>query len=482
MKCNNYFHRQILSLLCSFNLLLHMFNNKQQSVVFSFQLSQPVCFVPLSSSSSKLTLMTAFVTTKMKKYCNNNNVVAGGTFQKQQQQQQQLQCAELSTDENAKEITEISDKSKNSNNSNSPKLKFPLESLKMYWGKNPLLLTGIFRAEADRMMMRMDNVDDVDNEVNKDDDEKISWPTWEDVLHYSNYEDAESRLVGWVPGDDASWELRFGPFDDDDDYDDNTYYMGGDDEDDDEQMEEEWADDDFDENVSSLGEIGQIFPPPSPSRLQFSSVSNLQVINNNNDENINAHNLYPESDKDKDENKNTKKDSKSWTLILNDVDRHHPPLSKWIDDTFDFIPRWRRDDGQISVSNGDGGGIGMHVDNYHVFLVQMYGTKQWDVGHNMIGVKEERELLIDDLDVRVLNGWGVGTGTGDVGDIGEDDGNGRVSKTDEDRKKENLDIVNNNNSDMDESLFTRRILEPGDVLYLPPRFAHRGTSLEGGCM
>ena len=36
-----------------------------------------------------------------------------------------------------------------------------------------------------------------------------------------------------------------------------------------------------------------------------------------------------------------------WTLVVNDVDRFHPPLSDWIDSTFGFIPRWRRDDGQV---------------------------------------------------------------------------------------------------------------------------------------
>jgi ribosomal protein L16 Arg81 hydroxylase len=34
---------------------------------------------------------------------------------------------------------------------------------------------------------------------------------------------------------------------------------------------------------------------------------------------------------------------KKWTLVVNDVDCFHPPLSNWMNDMFGFIPRWRRD-------------------------------------------------------------------------------------------------------------------------------------------
>jgi ribosomal protein L16 Arg81 hydroxylase len=59
----------------------------------------------------------------------------------------------------------------------------------------------------------------------------------------------------------------------------------------------------------------------------------------------------------------------NWTLFIQEVDRHIPRVADlWIQ-YFDFIPNWRRDDVMVSYS-GTGGGIGGHVDNYDVFLVQ----------------------------------------------------------------------------------------------------------------
>jgi 50S ribosomal protein L16 3-hydroxylase len=68
-----------------------------------------------------------------------------------------------------------------------------------------------------------------------------------------------------------------------------------------------------------------------------------------------------------------------WTLLVNDVDRYIPSLSHWIEDEFGFLPRWRRDDAQVSIAH-TGGGIGPHVDNYDVFLAQGSGQRSWQVG------------------------------------------------------------------------------------------------------
>ncbi len=57
-----------------------------------------------------------------------------------------------------------------------------------------------------------------------------------------------------------------------------------------------------------------------------------------------------------------------WSVVVNDVDRFHPCLSDWIGVLFGMIPQWRRDDGQISLSNA-GWGIGSHVEDYDVFLI-----------------------------------------------------------------------------------------------------------------
>ena len=163
----------------------------------------------------------------------------------------------------------------------------------------------------------------------------------------------------------------------------------------------------------------------------------------------------------------TKKDARSWcdklssstlllepkaigktkrqTLVVNDVDRFYPPLADWMYDTFNFLPNWRMDDGQISLAE-HGGGIGPHVDNYDVFLIQMSGTRTWQVGRRNISAQEERDRTIDGLDVRVLDEWGH---------------------------------VHGNEESSEMQQFT---LHAGDMLYLPPRVAHCGTSLSNDCM
>ena len=66
-----------------------------------------------------------------------------------------------------------------------------------------------------------------------------------------------------------------------------------------------------------------------------------------------------------------------WTLLVQDVD-------KWDNDTatlldgFAFIPSWRIDDVMVSYAT-DGGGVGAHVDQYDVFLLQGAGRRRWSI-------------------------------------------------------------------------------------------------------
>eukprot|EP00984_Skeletonema_dohrnii_P012634 scaffold5153_cov98-Skeletonema_dohrnii-CCMP3373.AAC.1 len=143
-------------------------------------------------------------------------------------------------------------------------------------------------------------------------------------------------------------------------------------------------------------------------------------------------------------NEQAKEHVRKETLVVNDIDRFHPPLADWIYDTFDFIPNWRMDDGQISLAEVDGG-IGPHVDNYDVFLIQMNGSRTWQVGKRKIDAIEERDRLIDGIDVRIMNDW---------------DDNQHVDKTE----------------------VEEWVLHPGDILYLPPRVPHCGIALSAGCM
>jgi ribosomal protein L16 Arg81 hydroxylase len=124
----------------------------------------------------------------------------------------------------------------------------------------------------------------------------------------------------------------------------------------------------------------------------------------------------------------------AWTVLVQEVDRHIPTVADmW--NAFDFIPSWRRDDIMISFAT-PGGGIGAHVDNYDVFLVQGRGTREWSIENSFLSSEEERQREVPNIDTRLLRDFRA-----------------------------------------DQSW----TLQPGDVLYLPPRVPHRGTALGGGC-
>lgn len=120
-----------------------------------------------------------------------------------------------------------------------------------------------------------------------------------------------------------------------------------------------------------------------------------------------------------------------WTILVNGVDRFVPSVNAFLDN-FSFIPFWRIDDVMISVAY-DKGNVGAHVDNYDVFLVQAHGTREWLI--------EDRAVLEDDfvagLPIRLLR---------------------KFKPT------------------------HRWLLEPGDILYLPPRFPHHGIARGDKCM
>lgn len=120
-----------------------------------------------------------------------------------------------------------------------------------------------------------------------------------------------------------------------------------------------------------------------------------------------------------------------WTILVNGVDRFVPAVNSLLDQ-FSFIPFWRIDDVMISVAY-DKGNVGAHVDNYDVFLVQAHGTREWLI--------EDSPRLEDDfvpgLPIRLLK---------------------RFKPT------------------------HRWVLEPGDILYLPPRFPHHGIARGDRCM
>jgi 50S ribosomal protein L16 3-hydroxylase len=119
-----------------------------------------------------------------------------------------------------------------------------------------------------------------------------------------------------------------------------------------------------------------------------------------------------------------------WTLLVQGVDHYVDTVSElW--QCVNFLPSWRRDDVMVSYAT-DGGGVGPHYDNYDVFLLQGSGQRRWQIGQ-MCGIDE---ALISHDSLRILADFHP---TADY------------------------------------------VLNPGDVLYLPPRLAHWGEAI-GECM
>jgi 50S ribosomal protein L16 3-hydroxylase len=118
---------------------------------------------------------------------------------------------------------------------------------------------------------------------------------------------------------------------------------------------------------------------------------------------------------------------KNWTLLVQQLDAWVPEINK-LKQRFDFIPNWRFDDIMASYAP-EGGSVGPHYDQYDVFLFQAEGKRHWRTGQ----VCNEHSPRLDNTPLRIL-------------------------------------------SDFDES--GSWVLEPGDMLYLPPNIAHYGVALD----
>jgi 50S ribosomal protein L16 3-hydroxylase len=121
-----------------------------------------------------------------------------------------------------------------------------------------------------------------------------------------------------------------------------------------------------------------------------------------------------------------------WTLLVQGLDLHVPAAHAMLA-PFRFIPEARFDDLMISWAS-PGGGVGPHIDDYDVFLLQVHGKRRWRVGPPPEGADL---ALVEGAPLKLLSNF-----------------------------KPTLDWV----------------LEPGDMLYLPPRWSHDGTGEGGDCM
>jgi len=119
---------------------------------------------------------------------------------------------------------------------------------------------------------------------------------------------------------------------------------------------------------------------------------------------------------------------KGWTLLIQGVNLHDNRVNELMQ-RFRFIPDTRLDDLMISYAT-DGGGVGPHFDSYDVFLLQAYGKRRWQIS-------AQKDLtLMEGLPLKILKNF------------------------------------------VPEQEF---VLEPGDMLYLPPHYAHDGVAV-GECM
>lgn len=119
---------------------------------------------------------------------------------------------------------------------------------------------------------------------------------------------------------------------------------------------------------------------------------------------------------------------KNWTLLVQGVNLHDDGAAALMEE-FRFIPDARLDDLMISYAT-DGGGVGPHFDSYDVFLLQAHGKRRWRIS------AQQDLALVDGLPLKILKNF--------------------------EPEQEYL-------------------LGPGDMLYLPPQYAHDGIAV-GECM
>jgi len=118
-----------------------------------------------------------------------------------------------------------------------------------------------------------------------------------------------------------------------------------------------------------------------------------------------------------------------WTLLVQGLDLHLAAARAMLE-RFRFVPDARLDDLMLSWAS-PGGGVGPHIDSYDVFLLQVHGRRRWRVG------RVADDAFVEGEPLKLLR---------------------RFEPTQD------------------------WLLEPGDLLYLPPRWGHDGVAEGGDCM
>lgn len=119
-----------------------------------------------------------------------------------------------------------------------------------------------------------------------------------------------------------------------------------------------------------------------------------------------------------------------WTLLVQGCNRYVPAFVELLQ-AFDFLPAWRLDDIMLSYA-ADQGSVGPHLDQYDVFLLQAEGQREWRINSQ----DHSQAAHLPGLELNILAQFDA------------------------------------------EQTF---LLNPGDMLYLPPGVAHYGIA-KGPCM
>lgn len=117
-----------------------------------------------------------------------------------------------------------------------------------------------------------------------------------------------------------------------------------------------------------------------------------------------------------------------WTLLVQGVEQAIPDATTLLEQ-FHFIPSWRLDDLMVSFSVANAG-VGPHVDQYDVFIIQGKGSRRWQVGEK---IDETTPTLLPHPKLKQI------------------------------------------------PMFTPiidEVLQPGDMIYIPPGFPHNGVAIE----
>ncbi len=117
--------------------------------------------------------------------------------------------------------------------------------------------------------------------------------------------------------------------------------------------------------------------------------------------------------------------ARDWTLLVQGVNLVDPAGDALLR-RFSFLPYARLDDLMVSYA-APGGGVGPHLDSYDVFLLQGFGRRRWRYG------RQESHALRPRLPLKILRRF--------------------LPSHDE-------------------------VLAPGDILYLPPEYAHDGVAID----